>query len=117
MVDEPTDLGVIEKDLDFEEFVKVTQAVIDEEKLDRKSSAYRKLMQTRKQSVISTLDSKKTKIKKKYINLNPRILKVEQESMLCPRICCASYYRPYEAYAVSSNGSYEYGVMRKQFKI
>lgn len=49
MVDEPTDLGVIEKDLDFEEFVKVTQAVIDEEKLDRKSSAYRKLMQTRKQ--------------------------------------------------------------------
>jgi len=46
---------------------------------------------------------------------NPRILKIEQESVLGVRCLCPPNMRPFEAYAVSSNGTFEFARLQRNF--
>jgi hypothetical protein len=56
----------------------------------------------------------KSKFKRKK---GKRILKIDEDSILCPRIFCPSYCRPFNAYGVSSNGIFEYSRLEKQYKL
>lgn len=58
----------------------------------------------------------KTKIKKSSQERNPRILKIEQESILLQKLMCPTSCRPYEAYAVSSNGTFEFARLERDFQ-
>ena len=42
-------------------------------------------------------------------------MKVDEDSILCPRIYCPSYCRPYMGYAVSSNSIFEFARLEKNY--
>jgi hypothetical protein len=44
-------------------------------------------------------------------------MKIDEDSILCPRIFCPSSCRPYSAYAVSSNGVFEMAKLQRDFKV
>ena len=44
------------------------------------------------------------------------MLKVDEDGIMCPRIFCPANCRPFMAYAMSSNGIFEYARMSKDFK-
>ena len=48
------------------------------------------------------------KIKRKLYQKPKRILTIEQETVLGIRMMCPASWRPYEAYALSSNGVFEF---------
>jgi hypothetical protein len=43
-------------------------------------------------------------------------MKIVEDSILCPRIYCPSSCRPFNAYAVSSNGIFETARFERNFK-
>ena len=49
----------------------------------------------------------KQKVPLDLLNKKRRILKIEQEGVFASNVFCPSSYRPYEAYAVSSNSMFE----------
>jgi hypothetical protein len=56
------------------------------------------------------------KVNKKMFARSPRILKIEQESVLGVRTLCPASMRPFDAYAVSSNGTFELARLERPFK-
>ena len=56
------------------------------------------------------------KIPKYFLSKNERILKIEQESILGCRMICNSDCRPYDAYAISSNNTFEFCRFEMQFR-
>lgn len=47
------------------------------------------------------------KIPVSILEKNPRVLTIEQDSKVASRVFCPSSCRPFEAYALSSNGVFE----------
>ena len=43
-------------------------------------------------------------------------MKVDEDSVLCPRVFCPASCRPFNAYAVSSNGVFEIGRFERDYK-
>jgi len=50
------------------------------------------------------------------MNKNERILKLEQDSILGCRTICSADCRPYDAYAISSNNTFEFARFERQFR-
>jgi hypothetical protein len=45
-----------------------------------------------------------------------RIMKIDEDSILCPRIFLPAFCRPFNAYAVSSNGIFEMARFERKYK-
>ena len=58
----------------------------------------------------------KHKVKSDLYQKNKRILKIEQETVIGVKLCCPASWRPFEAYAVSSNGVFELARLDRDFK-
>ena len=58
----------------------------------------------------------KLKVPKEFVSADKRILKIEQDSVLALRFFCPSSLRPFEAYAISSNGTFEFARFEKVFR-
>ena len=43
-------------------------------------------------------------------------MKLDEDSILCPMVFCPASCRPFSAYAVSSNGIFEFGRMDRRFR-
>ena len=88
-VAEHVDLGVMDMEvggLAFDE--NTTKDLTDQFKLDE-------------------LLKRKKRVPLDLLNKKSRILKVEQEGTIASNLFCPSSYRPYDAYAVSSNSVFE----------
>jgi len=59
---------------------------------------------------------RKKKIKSALYQRNPRILDIEQESVLLQKLVCPSSCRPFEAYALSNNGTFEFARLEREYK-
>jgi hypothetical protein len=43
-------------------------------------------------------------------------MKIDEDSVLCPMVFCPASCRPFSAYAVSSNGIFEFAKMNRRFR-
>jgi hypothetical protein len=60
---------------------------------------------------------KKALLPKDLVNRNDKILTLDQESVVAPRLFCPSVIRPYDAYALSSGGVFELARFEKSFSV
>lgn len=58
----------------------------------------------------------KTQVKNGLFKKNKRLLKIEQESIVGLRCLCPPGWRPYEAYAISSNHTFEVARLERRFR-
>ena len=58
----------------------------------------------------------KLKVPKEFVSADKRILKIEQDSVVALRFFCPSSMRPFDAYAISSNGTFEFARFEKVYQ-
>ena len=49
------------------------------------------------------------------VSRSPKLLQIEQESVVAPRFYCPAEMRPYDAYMLSSNGTFELARLERPF--
>lgn len=58
----------------------------------------------------------KLKVPKEFVSADKRILKIEQDSVVALRFFCPSSLRPFDAYALASNGTFEFARFEKVYQ-
>lgn len=65
---------------------------------------------------IDKLLETQTKVKNHLFKKHPRLMKIEQESIVGLRCLCPPGWRPFEAYAISSNHTFELARLERRYR-
>lgn len=117
--DDASRYGIIDEDEneDFEDQVPIANLAgmdFDMNQLDEDDIA--PITKKEVNEEMNSLLGNKFKIKSNLFKKHPRIMKIEQETVIGVRCLCPGSWRPFEAYAISSNHTFELARLERNFK-